>query len=282
MMKKSPRDIEQILKRFSKEGSEQVIHTVLEVLHLMEQRLKDGVGDDNRQLHSSEIQSLLSQMKDTQDPALQQIVQRGWDNIQYAVSTSMHKEERDDILYRLIVRRFEHLLAKEDHTPIRGEQLSRNMIGPLRHALEQMCGPEFLEERQEYGRVLVQKKRDELGKDFSWGKVYEDHNAICLADDVLVWLVPYFLDLPRRRNWLVSYLCNGIAHSPEYLRDHEDWDFGDQEFHKLTGALYKSLFVRVADPDQESDLIERYGEGGIGLLRGLALVLEEDRRRCMI
>ncbi|RED51416.1 hypothetical protein [Aestuariispira insulae] len=258
-------------------GPSQLADTVKKVMDLMESRLSDQIAATRGNISGYDMHTLLNDMKSMKDPELQGIIKKGWADIHDTVESVIWDEDRTHPLYRMIVHRFAPLLPARGDTPIPGQHLSRAIIRPLHAALEQMVGPGVLKDSEAECRDIVLEKREDAGRKFHWDQIYSDPKTNHMADDILVRAAHYFLDCPKRRNWMISVISNGIAHLTDKSQQDGDWFFGDWEFHMLTGALYSPLFEQLAE--EEGDLVLRYGEDGAGLLRNLQTALAEDRRQ---
>ena len=258
-------------------GPSQVARTVKAVMDLMESRLSDQIATTRGSITGFDMHNLLNDMKSMRDPELQGIIKKGWADIHDTVESVMWEEDRTHPLYRMIVHRFAGLFPGRGEPPERGRHLSRAVIRPLHGMLKQMCGPGLLADREEVCRALVLERRGEANGKLHWDQIYQDADTNRMADDILMRAAHYFLDVPKRRNWMISVMTNGIAHLCDKSQQTGNWSFGDWEFHMLTGALFSPLFGQLSE--QEEDLTQRYGEDGCGLLRGLQTALEEDRRQ---
>src|SRR3546814_7242413 len=60
-----------------------------------------------------------------------------------------------------------------------------------------------------------------------------------LVNDVLVYIARHFMDMERRRRWMVDMIDTAMPATRDPAE--KDWRFGDVEFHLLMDALYTGL-----------------------------------------
>src|SRR3546814_7102976 len=69
--------------------------------------------------------------------------------------------------------------------------------------------------------------------------VHEDPTSQVVVNDVLVYIARHFMDMERRRRWMVDMIDTAMPATRDPAE--KDWRFGDVEFHLLMDALYTGL-----------------------------------------
>jgi hypothetical protein len=156
---------------------------------------------------------------------------------------------------RLLVRRFEHLLARGD-----GPGIPRRVLPGFFMAVEMMLGPQVHDAYQEHCRAIVERIREAQGGKFGWPDLYADAEAATLAFDALVAMAAYFADFDKRARWFLTVVNGnlGPAHAgatPEQAA----WQLNDVAFRGLLAALFADLRDSVATAVARTTFAERYG-----------------------
>src|SRR3546814_12701647 len=61
--------------------------------------------------------------------------------------------------------------------------------------------------------------------------VHEDPTSQVVVNDVLVYIARHFMDMERRRRWMVDMIDTAMPATRDPAE--KDWRFGDVEFHLL-------------------------------------------------
>lgn len=222
------------------------------------------------------IERLLTALKTGDDPDLIDLYEETWRELVALADRESIGNQRKSAMERIIVRRFDHLLARPGEAARPGETLSRRVIAGTTAIMEQMLGEEVFRDYSNRFRALVEDKQAALGPDFSWDAIYRDEAADVLVNDLLVYIARYFQDIPKRRDWAIGVFSRVMP--PPSVPGEEEWRFGFSEFHLLTGALYATLNAALRDPERTIALNRRYGPENLQRVRHMLDGLSADRR----
>lgn len=256
-------------------GPEKLRECVSMFLDLIEDQVAAKAGADDR-ITTDALQEILDGLRDPHDGQTMTLLKEGYQEIAHLVEEAHWMQERRYPLQRLLVKNFAHLLAERGQAPEQGQNLSRRVLPAFSHALQQMIGPEMLQEYTDRCRNLVQNVRAQLGDQFDWQSVYADKHSHVITNDILVYIARYFTDISKRRHWMIDLFDRSLA--PGKGDAERDWVFSDWEFHALVGALYSELFKTLESDDGRDWLNTRYGEGNVAILMEMERALTADRR----
>lgn len=258
-------------------GQEKLAGMVSEVMDLFLRRLAERAREAGGRLQANDLQDLAAAFKAADDPVLEGMITRYWNQLQGAFEQTFWAQMRKFPLERLIVSRFASLLADRGAAPIQGKTLSRRIIPAFTGALHQMIGPELFDEYENRARGLVESHQAQMGKNFDWEVVQGDQSAQLLVNDLLIYIARYFTDVAKRREWMKGFFERTMPASKDERE--RAWVFGDVEFHILTSALYAELATAVADDNARDNLRERYGDANVAALEQMLAGLAQDRKR---
>ncbi len=157
---------------------------------------------------------------------------------------------------RLLVRRFEHLLAHGKNR----DGIPRRVLPGFFMAVEMMLGPQVYEAYQEHGRAIVGRLSQAKGGRFGWGDLYADAEAATLAFDALVAMAAYFADYDKRARWFLTVVNGHLAPAHANATPEEAaWQLDDATFKNFLAALFAELKDSVATAVARTDFIERFG-----------------------
>ncbi len=258
-------------------GLEKLNGMVSEVMDLFLRRLAEKAQQAGGRLQANDLQDLVTTFKMGDDPVLEGIVSRNWNQLQNSFEQTFWAQMRKFPLERMIVSRFASLLADRGAAPIQGKTLSRRVIPAFTGALHQMIGPELFDEYENRARALVESHQAKMGSNFDWEAVQGDQSAQLLVNDLLIYIARYFTDVAKRREWMKGFFERTMPGTKDERE--RAWVFGDIEFHNLMSALYSELAMGVADDTARNDLQERYGDANVAALEQLLAGLAQDRKR---
>ncbi len=121
------------------------------------------------------------------------------------------------------------------------------------------------------------------GEEFDWNSFYRDEEAQWLANDLLVNVARQFETLHEHKSWPIDAMARetrpiGPAGRPgEGQAGPAPCRFGMAEFQAMMKALYADLGSRLADRDGRGRVVERYGDGGAGMISRVL----HDLDRCL-
>jgi hypothetical protein len=159
---------------------------------------------------------------------------------------------------RVLVRRFEHLLAPGGVG--RGERIPRRVLPGFFMAVEMMLGPQVLEAYQEHCRLIVERIRKAQGGKFAWTDLYADPEAAALAIDALVAMASYFADYHKRARWFLTVVNGHLGPAPPNASPEEAaWQLDEETFRGFLAAFFAEIKDSVATAVARTDFAERYG-----------------------
>lgn len=260
-------------------GAEKLGEFAHRVSQLLIDRLAAHSARGDGKLTARDIQAVVNAYSYDQDPTLRGLCDSTWVGLQQQFEESYYARMRKFPLERLIVARFVHLLPDRDKNPVPGRTLSRRIIPAFIQALHQMVGPELFDEYEDRAREMIESLRAKEGGSLDWERLHERPVAQVLVNDILIYISRYFLDVPKRRGWMVSFFERTM---PAAKSDAEKaWHFGDMEFHKLMSALYKELAETLFDVEGRQRLEQRYDAGSLSQLEQMLAGLAQDQKRVL-
>lgn len=156
---------------------------------------------------------------------------------------------------RLLVRRFEHLLARG-----KGPGIQRRVLPGFFMAVEMMLGPQVHDAYQEHCRAIVERISGAQGGKFAWTDLYADAEAATLAFDALVAMAAYFADFDKRARWFLTIVNGNLGPAPaNSTYEQSNWQLDDIAFKNLLAALFSQLKDSVASAVARTDFAQRYG-----------------------
>jgi len=245
-------------------------------LDAMESKLRDHAAGNDGNVPLSALRSIRQSVDPDVSDEMHQIVISGWHDLTEAAQREHKESKRKFPLERLIVQRFDHLLAPHGRAPIQGQTLSRRVIPAFIAALQQMVGPELYQEYEDRCQAIVDATRDRMGDTFAWSIVYADLSAHVLVTDILVYIARYFDDIERRRHWMEDFFERVMPHGK--TKEEQQWMFAAFEFHMLIDALYQDLQRGLSDPHYAARLKKRYGDANLDYVEMMLANMVTDRQ----
>lgn len=186
-------------------------------------------------------------------------------------------DRRSAPLQRLLVERFQHLLApagSELETLADGSAaIPRAAIPGILAAFATMTPGNLWDQARRRCVDIVADLRMRLGSDFTWQRAEVHPEVMKLVDDVRMSVLPYFDNFAKRRRWFVTVVdrhqadhygpdSSGMPVVHKTLLDEERFD-------RLFGAVYRDLAERLCDDAARTQLGKRYDEHAIVALAHL-------------
>lgn len=255
-------------------GPDKLASIMDELLVILENRLLGSDDKDEISISGAEIKNALLPFKSWQDKELQSILLNGWEDISKASEEAYWAKMRTHPLERLMVRNFAHLLAPYGQKAKQDKTFSRRMIPTFSALLQQMMGPDLLEEYQQRAHNLIEQQKEQHGHNLDWINIYQMASAQAIINDILVYIAQYFIKIESRRQWMVDFFNQNMARDKKH--DALSWHFTDVTFIQLVTALYTGLFSQLERDDKKEALIKRYGAGNIETLVIIQHALQED------
>lgn len=260
-------------------GAEKLERFAERVAQLLADRLAAHATGGDGKLSARDIQAVLNGFDADRDATLRGLCESTWQQLQQQVEDSFYARMRKFPLERLIVDRFAHLLPPRGESPTPGRTLSRRVIPAFIQALHQMVGPDLFDEYENRARDLIDSLRARQGGALDWDALPQQPTVRILVNDILIYISRYFLDVPKRRAWMIGYFDRTMP-SPKTEAERA-WDFGDMEFHKLMSALYKELAETLFDEAGRQTLEQRYDPASLSQLEQMLAALAQDQRRLL-
>lgn len=262
----------------SSPGAEKLGEFANKIAELLADRLAAHAARGNGTLNARDVQAVLNGFGYAKDPTVQGLCESAWTRFQQDFESSFYARMRKYPLERLIVANFSHLLPDRGDDPVPGRTLSRRAIPAFIQALHQMVGPELFDEYENRARDMVDAIQAKEGS-VDWEVLHEHPVARILVNDILIYIARYFTDVPKRRQWMVSFFDRTMPVSKS--EKEKAWSFGDMEFHKLMSALFKDLAEAMFDPEARQRLEDRYDAASLSQLEQVLAGLAQDQRRVM-
>ncbi|MEZ5667452.1 MAG: hypothetical protein R3F55_08480 [Alphaproteobacteria bacterium] len=186
-------------------------------------------------------------------------------------------DRRSAPLQRLLVEKFEHLLAPAgsdlktlaDGSPA----IPRAAIPGILSALATMAPGNLWDLARRRCVDIVASLRQRHGADFTWALVERNPEVGQLVDDVRLAVLPYFDDFAKRRRWFVTVVDR---HQPELgVPDAAGVPIGhfdlldDRNFDRLFAGLFADLAERLRDREARARLYDHYGAAAVAALEQL-------------
>ncbi|MDX1737985.1 MAG: hypothetical protein R3261_07090 [Alphaproteobacteria bacterium] len=245
-------------------------------LSLLEKRL---IGDDpeaNPSLSGKELRAALLPFRSRSDQEVRALLNAGWKKVHKASEEAYWAKMRTHPLERIMVNTFAHLLAPYGDTAIQGVSLSRRVIPAFSAALRQMMGPELIHEYEERAQKLVEHYQNKSDNNIAdWDELLESAVSQSIVNDILVYIAQYFLDMPRRRQWMVDFFLQNMGRSAKSAE--QEWEFDNFAFFQLTEALYGRIFQLLDFPQAVDELKKRYGPHNMEVLIAMQQALIEEK-----
>lgn len=242
---------------------------------LVARMLRHAKAKPGGRLTFADIRAIVDGFRNEPDAEVRRLYAEAWAECEAAVEAARWDKERKFPLERLMVHNFAHLLPGRGQPAVPGRHLSRRIIPAFVQALQQLVGPEQFEEYQTSCRKLVQRLRTTHGERFAWDHVHEDPTSQVVVNDVLVYIARHFMDMERRRRWMVDMIDTAMPAAREPAE--RGWRFGDAEFHLLMDALYTGLRGALETAEGTAHLAQRYGKANMTILTEMLRDLAADR-----
>lgn len=242
-------------------GAGTLARVVRESLDIMERKLRDHAASNDGNVPLNALRSIRQAVDPAASAEMNQLISSGWKDLAEAAEREYWDSQRKYPLERLIVQRFDHLLAPHGQQPVQGQTLSRRVIPAFIAALQQMVGPELYDEYENRCQEIVDETRERMGDSFSWPIIYADPGAHVLVTDILVYIARYFDDVERRRHWMEDFFDRVMP--PGKTQAEQQWKFESIEFHMLMDTLYQDLQRGLSDEHYAARLKKRYGESNL-------------------
>lgn len=192
------------------------------------------------------------------------VYQRSYEECSQARDLLLWEKARRNPFDRVLVRKFGHLFPARpgDDGSRDGGVLSRRIVPGFVKAVTMMIGPQLYDQCQRKCQAILERHRTDSV--FDWAGVYDDPEAIALANDVLVVMSHYFADFEKRRAWFITVINSHLAEPEKDQPGDEDWQLDEAAFHQMLLALFGDLQQGLAKGGQA--LRARYGENTLDTL----------------
>lgn len=193
----------------------------------------------------------------TKSAALRQAFELTFESYARARERAKFAQNRNYPFDRVLVQRFEHLLARG---PASGDAIPRRVLQGFFMAVQMMLGPEVLESYQERCRVIVERIRNAQGGKFAWPDLYADPETAVLAFEALIAMAAYFADYDKRARWFLTIVNGHLAPAGANASPEEAaWQLGEAAFRRFLAAFFAEIKDSVATAVARTDFAERFG-----------------------
>jgi len=190
--------------------------------------------------------------------ALRQVFEQTFESYANARERAKFAQNRNFPFDRVLVRRFEHLLARGPTGD--PDKISRRFLHGFFIAVQMMLGAEILEGYQERCRDIVARLRVANKGKFAWPDLYQDPATAELAAEALATMASYFSAFEKRSAWFMT-IVNGNLAPAERNASHLEasWQVSEAAFRRFLAALFAEVREMVATPDARTRFTERFG-----------------------
>ena len=170
---------------------------------------------------------------------------------------------RSKPFHRLIVSRFEHMLAGPTGARQTGNgELPRRFLPGFFVAMDRMLGEDRIAEYESQCTGIIERLQGERGQAFSWADVYADGEANRLVIDPLVEIAVLFDNLERRAAWFVELVNTHLGEESDRTQHHDtgDWRLTDWTLQHLLRNMFSDLDDAFRDETLRAYIAERFGK----------------------
>ncbi len=170
---------------------------------------------------------------------------------------------RSKPFHRLIVSRFEHMLAGPGGNQMTADgELPRRFLPGFFLAMDKMLGEERIAEYERQCADIIERIQNERGQAFSWSDVYADQEANTLVIDPLVEIAVLFDNLERRAAWFVELVNTHLGDESDSRQHHDtgDWRLTDWTLQRLLRSMFSDLDNAYRNETLRVYIAERFGE----------------------
>jgi hypothetical protein len=158
--------------------------------------------------------------------------------------------------------------------------VSRRALRGIFLALDNMAGPEFMQQCHGAGRRIFKQVKEDKGKDFRWMDFYDDRETNDLIDDLMVVVALCFKDFNARLGWLRDLVNANLSGPEDYLLEGAGvagWRLSKEGLLEVLSALYSDFAEKLADEHGRRAIERRYGQKAMASLDDLkARLFESD------
>ena len=164
--------------------------------------------------------------------------------------------------HRLIVSRFEHMLAGPSGGNAVNGELPRRFLPGFFLAMDKMLGEDRVADYERQCTDIIERLQNERGQAFSWSDVYADREANTLVIDPLVEIAVLFNNLERRAAWFVDLVNSHLGDESDRSlhRDAGDWRLTDWTLQRLLRSMFSDLDFAFRNESLRTYITERFGD----------------------
>ena len=188
--------------------------------------------------------------------ALRQAFEKTFEAYGRALERSKFAQKRNFPFDRLLVQRFESLLARGPG----GKGIPRRVLPGFFMAVEMMLGEQVLGAYQEHCRTIVDRISKAQGGKFDWPDLYADAEAKTLALDALVVMATYFADYDKRARWFLTIVNGHLGPAGAKATPEEAaWQLDAETFRGFLATFFAEIKDLVAGAEARTIFAERHG-----------------------
>ena len=264
----------------SRRGPDMIERVIEDGIDKFIEHLRDTVQDEpNKRLTVADIEAATAAYRAQPSEARTAFYREAWKRCVQTVDAEKWEKDRTRPLERLVMNNFAHLLPPVGEQPVQGKHVSRSIVGPFLNALRQLLGPETFDQYETGCNRMVGRLQNRHRADFTWDMVLEEPTGQTVVNDVLVYISRHFLNMRKRRRWMVDLITSTLPASTREIDG--DWRFGDREFHMLMDALYFGLRTALDSDEGRQSLGKRYNHSHVAAVYSMLQALDRDYMEIM-
>ncbi len=246
---------------------------------LTDRLLAEAGGRDQGWLERREIADLASDFKRNQKKKYLRRTRQIAADWLHEIEREVWDMARKHPFERALVKRFSQHFPPAESLANK-TAVSRRALRGIFLALDNMAGPEFMQQCHGAGRRIFKQIKEDKGKDFRWMDFYDDRETNDLIDDLMVVVARCFKDFNARLGWLRDLVNANLSGPEDYLFEGAGvagWRLSKEGLLEVLSALYSDFAEKLADEHGRRAIERRYGQKAMATLDDLkARLFESD------
>lgn len=171
-------------------------------------------------------------------------------------------DKRTNVVGRLIVEKFVHMLAPAEGLDQESPKISRDILTPFFIIMNMAVSEDRFKKANESVTEVMERLRSQTGRSFVWDEMAKNPEARRLANELMVSLAMHFENLETRKNWFIRIINDHLRNLNEEAGGGGDfWLFRDEHFFRLVTAMYGGLAQSSHDSSMAAKFDKYYGDG---------------------
>ena len=187
----------------------------------------------------------------------------------------MWDPSRTSAFERVLVKQFSHMLSDDATAAHDHSYIPRRTLSGIFMCIRMMAGPEQIETYEQDAFLVMQRVRDDAQEQFSWDAVYDDKRTVNMVRDLLMGIAPYFDNLDKRIEWMLSIINSHLSSVEESSPVHE-WEMNEEILIPLINALYSGMWELLENDTELMHLTKRHGADKVEVLSALKKTLSGE------